>query len=97
MHFISFRINKTKNWIKENKNLPIIGIGGSVRCIEKILRNHAFDDIDILVDYYMISYRNINSLFNIVKKLNKNKKKKILEKGEEKEKNRRLSELRAAY
>ena len=69
MHFISFRINKTKNWIKENKNLPIIGIGGSVRCIEKILRNHAFDDIDILVDYYMISYRNINSLFNIVKKL----------------------------
>ncbi|MFR7975390.1 MAG: hypothetical protein ACLU6G_03625 [Intestinibacter bartlettii] len=64
-------------WIKENKNLPIIGIGGSVRCIEKILRNHAFDDIDILVDYYMISYRNINSLFNIVKKLNLDQKREI--------------------
>jgi len=23
MHFISFRINKTKNWIKENKNIPL--------------------------------------------------------------------------
>ena len=64
-------------WIKENKNLPIIGIGGSVRCIEKILRNHAFDDIDILVDYYMISYSNINSLFNIVKKLNLDQKREI--------------------
>lgn len=64
-------------WIKENKNLPVVGIGGSVRCIEKILRNHAFDDIDILLDSYVISYKNINSLFNIVKRLNLQQKKEI--------------------
>lgn len=64
-------------WIKENKNLPVVGIGGSVRCIEKILRNHAFDDIDILLDNYVISYKNINSLFNIVKRLNLQQKKEI--------------------
>lgn len=64
-------------WIRENKNLPVVGIGGSVRCIEKILRNHAFDDIDILIDHYMISYKNITSLFNIMKKLNLEQKKEI--------------------
>lgn len=64
-------------WIKENKNLPVVGIGGSVRCIEKILRNHAFDDIDIQLDNYVISYKNINSLFNIVKRLNLQQKKEI--------------------
>lgn len=64
-------------WIKDNKNLPIIGIGGSVRAIEKILRNHALDDIEILLDNSVISYKNINSLFNIVKKLNLDQKKEI--------------------
>ena len=64
-------------WIKENKNLPVVGIGGSVRCVEKILRNHAFDDIDIQLDNYVISYKNINSLFNIVKRLNLQQKKEI--------------------
>ncbi|WP_455543980.1 Ppx/GppA phosphatase family protein [Intestinibacter sp.] len=64
-------------WIRENKNLPVVGIGGSVRCIEKILRNHSFDDIDILLDNFIISYKNINSLFNIMKKLNFEQKKAI--------------------
>lgn len=63
-------------WIKESKNLPVIGIGGSVRCIDKILKNHVFDNVEIEADS-TLSYDTINNLFNAVKKLNLEQKKDI--------------------